>query len=78
MSRSDPRCLFAIVDAPRAGGLYRSVDAGESWERVNGDPRRAAVYAAIMETDRLADVRATNLAMLGESAKPRAASAAKV
>jgi photosystem II stability/assembly factor-like uncharacterized protein len=39
VSRSDPKCLFAIVDAPRAGGLYRSDDAGESWQRVNGDPR---------------------------------------
>jgi photosystem II stability/assembly factor-like uncharacterized protein len=39
VSRSDPKCLFAIVDAPRAGGLYRSDDAGESWQRVNGEPR---------------------------------------
>jgi photosystem II stability/assembly factor-like uncharacterized protein len=39
VSRSDPRCLFAVVDAPRAGGLFRSDDAGESWQRVNGDPR---------------------------------------
>ncbi|HEY1378143.1 MAG TPA: hypothetical protein VGF55_15180, partial [Gemmataceae bacterium] len=39
VARSDPKRLFAIVDAPRAGGLYRSDDAGESWRRVNGDPR---------------------------------------
>jgi photosystem II stability/assembly factor-like uncharacterized protein len=39
VSRSDPKRLFAIVDAPRAGGLYRSDDAGENWQRVNGDRR---------------------------------------
>jgi photosystem II stability/assembly factor-like uncharacterized protein len=36
---SDPRRLFAMVDAPRLGGVYRSDDAGESWERVNAEPR---------------------------------------
>ena len=39
VSRSDPKRLFAIVDAPQLGGLYRSDDAGESWQRVAGDPR---------------------------------------
>ncbi len=36
---SDPTRMFALVDAPRLGGLYKSDDAGESWEKVNGDPR---------------------------------------
>jgi photosystem II stability/assembly factor-like uncharacterized protein len=36
---SDPKRLYAIVDAPQLGGLYRSTDAGESWERINDDPR---------------------------------------
>lgn len=36
---SDPTRMFALVDAPRLGGLYKSDDAGESWEKVNGDQR---------------------------------------
>ncbi|PYQ08148.1 MAG: glycoside hydrolase [Acidobacteria bacterium] len=36
---SDPRRLFATVEAKHNGGLYRSDDAGESWARVNADPR---------------------------------------
>ncbi|HEY2942632.1 MAG TPA: glycoside hydrolase [Vicinamibacteria bacterium] len=36
---SEPRRLYATVEAKRNGGLYRSDDAGESWARVNADPR---------------------------------------
>jgi photosystem II stability/assembly factor-like uncharacterized protein len=39
VSRSDPRRLFALVDAPRSGGLFCSDDGGESWRRVNSDRR---------------------------------------
>jgi photosystem II stability/assembly factor-like uncharacterized protein len=37
---SDARRLYATVDAaPQLGGLYASTDAGESWQRANGDTR---------------------------------------
>jgi photosystem II stability/assembly factor-like uncharacterized protein len=36
---SDPRRLYATVDAPQLGGIYCSTDAGESWRRVNSEMR---------------------------------------
>src|SRR5262249_34314802 len=36
---SDPNRIYALVDAGKLGGLYRSGDAGESWQRVNDDKR---------------------------------------
>jgi photosystem II stability/assembly factor-like uncharacterized protein len=36
---SDRRRLYAMVDAPQLGGVYRSDDAGDSWRRVNSEPR---------------------------------------
>jgi photosystem II stability/assembly factor-like uncharacterized protein len=38
-SASLPARLYAVVDAPKLGGLYRSDDGGESWSRVNPDNR---------------------------------------
>jgi len=35
----DPHRIYALVDSPKLGGLYRSDDAGESWERINTEQR---------------------------------------
>jgi photosystem II stability/assembly factor-like uncharacterized protein len=39
ISPSNPSILYATVDAPRAGGIFRSDDAGETWRRVCEDRR---------------------------------------
>jgi photosystem II stability/assembly factor-like uncharacterized protein len=36
---SEPRRLYAVVDAPNLGGIYRSDDAGESWQRTSSEAR---------------------------------------
>ena len=36
---SDAHRIYALVDSPSLGGLYRSDDAGESWDRINSDKR---------------------------------------
>ncbi|HET9369466.1 MAG TPA: hypothetical protein VFO19_04440 [Vicinamibacterales bacterium] len=39
---SNPNRLYATVDAGTLAGIYRSDDAGESWKRINDDPRLVA------------------------------------
>ena len=36
---SDPRRIYALVQSEKAGGVYRSDDAGENWQRVNSESR---------------------------------------
>jgi photosystem II stability/assembly factor-like uncharacterized protein len=36
---SDPSRLYATVEAGANGGIYRSDDAGESWQKLNSDQR---------------------------------------
>ena len=49
---SDPKRVYATVDAGQtAGGIYRSDDAGESWERATGDRRAWARGSDFAEID---------------------------
>ncbi len=49
--QANPRRIYASIEAPDStGGMFRSDDAGESWERVSDDPRlfvRNWYYAAV-------------------------------
>jgi photosystem II stability/assembly factor-like uncharacterized protein len=56
---SDARRLYANVDSPQLGGIYRSDDAGESWQRVNDEVRvwgRGSDFAEIKVDPRNADI----------------------
>jgi photosystem II stability/assembly factor-like uncharacterized protein len=39
LAPSDPNRIYAWVDAPKLGGIYRSDDAGDTWRRVNEETR---------------------------------------
>jgi photosystem II stability/assembly factor-like uncharacterized protein len=56
---SDPRRMYATIDAPTLGGIYRSDDAGETWRRTNSEVRvwgRASDFAEVKVDPRNPDV----------------------
>jgi photosystem II stability/assembly factor-like uncharacterized protein len=56
---SDRKRIFAVVDAPRLGGIYRSDDAGMSWRRVNAERRllgRGSDFAEVKVDPRNPDI----------------------
>jgi len=56
---SDPNRMYANVDSPELGGVYKSNDAGESWERVNSEVRvwgRGSDFAEIKVDPRNKDI----------------------
>jgi photosystem II stability/assembly factor-like uncharacterized protein len=59
VSLSDPDRMYALVDARKRGGLYRSDDAGESWQLVNTEDRvwgRGDDFACVRVDPRNKDV----------------------
>jgi photosystem II stability/assembly factor-like uncharacterized protein len=59
MAPSDPRRMYATVEAPTLGGIYRSDDAGETWKRTNDEVRvwgRASDFAEVKVDPRNPDV----------------------
>ncbi len=56
---SDPNRIYALVDAPKIGGLFRSDDGGQSWQRINSEERiwgRGSDFAGVRVDPRNKDV----------------------
>ena len=56
---SDPRRMYATVDAGDYGGMYRSDDAGESWKSISNDGRywgRGSDFAEVKTDPNNADI----------------------
>jgi photosystem II stability/assembly factor-like uncharacterized protein len=56
---SDAKRMYACVDAPQLGGIYRSDDAGDSWQRVNDEVRvwgRGSDFAEVRVDPRNPDI----------------------
>ena len=59
VSPSDPNRMYAWVDAQKGGGIYRSDDAGESWQLMNTEERvwgRGDDFACVRVDPRNKDV----------------------
>ncbi len=56
---SDSKRLYATVESPRMGGIYRSDDAGESWKLLTNDNRyfgRSSDFAELKVDPKNADI----------------------
>ncbi|HEV8283414.1 MAG TPA: hypothetical protein VGQ09_03845 [Chitinophagaceae bacterium] len=56
---TDPNRLYATVESPRLGGIYRSDDAGESWKLLTNDNRyfgRSSDFAELKVDPTNADI----------------------
>ncbi|MGZ3924620.1 MAG: WD40/YVTN/BNR-like repeat-containing protein, partial [Flavisolibacter sp.] len=56
---SEPRRLYATVESPELGGVYRSDDAGEHWAKLTNDNRyfgRSSDFAEIKVDPKNADI----------------------
>src|ERR1051326_1674062 len=56
---SDAKRMYACVDATQLGGIYRSDDAGDSWQRVNDEVRvwgRGSDFAEVRVDPRNPDI----------------------
>ncbi|MEW6737771.1 MAG: glycoside hydrolase, partial [Acidobacteriota bacterium] len=66
---SDANRIYATVDAPELGGIYRSDDAGESWRRTNNEIRlwgRGGDFAEVK-----VDPKNPNILLVGNTAAYR-------
>jgi photosystem II stability/assembly factor-like uncharacterized protein len=56
---TDPNRLYASVESPQYGGIYRSDDAGEHWTKLTGDNRyfgRSSDFAELKVDPKNADI----------------------
>lgn len=59
IAASNSNRLYATVDAGKYGGIYRSDDAGESWQMINADERywgRGSDFAEVKTDPKNADI----------------------
>ena len=59
VASGDAKRMYAAVDAPKLGGIYRSDDSGQSWRRVNDEMRlwgRGSDFAEVKADPKNKDV----------------------